>query len=96
MSRTSRRRRGSCSTSGAKSFTSARRKSPDATIVDPRAETLRALKRLLANWPLTAVPKRPSDQQLVVTLAAAQFEPPTPYNEGELHETLKGWILTVF
>ncbi len=62
--------------------------------MDPRAETLRALKRLLANGPLTAVPKRPSDQQLVVTLAAAQFEPHRPYSEGEVNETLKAWIRT--
>ena len=34
----------------------------------------RALKRLLANGPLTAVPTRPSDQQILVALAVSQFE----------------------
>jgi hypothetical protein len=59
-----------------------------------REETSRALKRLLANGPLTAVPKRPSDQQLLVTLAAAQFEPQRTYREGEVNATLKAWIQT--
>jgi hypothetical protein len=55
---------------------------------------LLALKRLLANGPLTAVPKRPSDQQLLVTLAAAQFDPRNSYREAEVNETLKAWIAT--
>ena len=59
-----------------------------------REEIRSALKRLLANGPLTAVPKRPSDQQLLVTLAAAQFEPRKAYREGEVNETLKAWIQT--
>lgn len=59
-----------------------------------REEAHRALKRLLANGPLTAVPKRPSDQHLLVTLAAAQFEPEKSYREGEVNETLKAWIAT--
>jgi hypothetical protein len=54
----------------------------------------RALKRLLANGPLTAVPRRPSDQQLLVTLAAAQFEPRKTYREREVNEILKAWIET--
>jgi hypothetical protein len=55
---------------------------------------LLSLKRLLANGPLTAVPSRPADQQLLVTLAAAQFEPQRSYREGEVNETLKAWIGT--
>lgn len=54
----------------------------------------RALKRLLANGPLTAVPKRPSDQQLLLGLAAAQFEPQKTYREREVNEILKAWIET--
>ena len=54
----------------------------------------RDLKRLLANGPLTAVPKRPSDQQLLVTLAAAQFEMQRTYREDEVNETLKAWLQT--
>jgi len=57
-------------------------------------KTLLSLKRLLANGPLTAVPKRPSDQQLLVTLAAAQFEPQKSYREVEVNEALKAWIAT--
>ena len=56
--------------------------------------SLHSLKRLLANGPLTAVPKRPSDQQLLVTLSAAQFDPQKRYREAEVNETLKAWIAT--
>jgi hypothetical protein len=59
-----------------------------------REETRSALKRLLANGPLTAVPRRPADQHLLVTLAAAQFEPRKAYREAEVNETLKAWIQT--
>ena len=54
----------------------------------------RALKRMLANGPLTAVPKRPDDQRLLVALAAGQFEPPTTYREAEVNERLKEWLQT--
>jgi hypothetical protein len=54
----------------------------------------RALRRMLSNGPLTAVPKRPSDQQLLATLAAAQFEPGKTYRETEVNETLKAWLET--
>jgi hypothetical protein len=57
-------------------------------------ETQRSLKRLLANGPLTAVPKRPSGQRLLMELAAARFEPGRDYSEGEVNETLKAWIDT--
>ena len=60
----------------------------------PREDANRALKRLLANGPLTAVPKRPSDQQLLMSLAAAQFDPRKTYRESEVNETLKAWIAT--
>ena len=56
--------------------------------------THRALKRLLANGPLSAVPKRPSDQQLLLALAAVQFEVQKTYREGEVNEILKAWIRT--
>jgi hypothetical protein len=61
---------------------------------DPQQSAGRALKRLLANGPLTAVPKRPSDQQLLVALAAAQFAPDRTYREAEVNETLRQWLLT--
>lgn len=54
----------------------------------------RALKRMLANGPLTAMPKRPSDQHLIATLAAARFDPGREYREGEVNEILEDWLAT--
>ena len=54
----------------------------------------RALQRMLANGPLTAVPKRPADQQLLLALAAARFEPQREYREPEVNEILKAWLET--
>jgi hypothetical protein len=53
-----------------------------------------ALKRLLANGPLTAIPKRPPDQQLLLALAAARFEPGRIYREAEVNGMLEAWLLT--
>lgn len=53
------------------------------------------LKRLLANGPLTAVPKRPSDQELLIALAASQFEAQRIYREKEVNEGLKAWLETI-
>jgi hypothetical protein len=63
-------------------------------MIQPRDETHRALKRMLSNGPLAAVPKRPSDQHLLVALAAAQFEPGKAYSEGEVNERLLAWLET--
>ncbi|HSN21714.1 MAG TPA: DUF2087 domain-containing protein [Usitatibacter sp.] len=57
-------------------------------------ERHRALKRLLANGPLTAMPTRPSDQQLLALLAAARFSPDRTYREADVNETLGDWIGT--
>ncbi len=63
--------------------------------MNPFRETPRdVLKRMLANGPLAAVPKRPADQQLLVALAAAQFEPGKTYAEAEVNETLERWMST--
>ena len=59
-----------------------------------REEPRRALERMLANGPLTAVPKRPSDQDLLVALAAARFDPAQTYDEAAVNETLKAWVAT--
>lgn len=59
-----------------------------------RERAHRTLKRLLANGPLTAVPKRPSDQDLLVAMAASQFEPQRTYRENEVNEKLKAWLQT--
>jgi hypothetical protein len=63
-------------------------------MIQPREDTQRSLKRMLANGPLTGVPKRPSDQQLLVSLAAAQLDPGKTYTEAELNEALKAWLAT--
>jgi hypothetical protein len=63
-------------------------------MIQPREEGRRAMKRLLGNGPLVAVPKRQSDQQLLLRLAAARFEPRRTYREREVNEALKGWIET--
>ena len=57
-------------------------------------EALRTFKRLLANGPLTNVPVRPADQQVLVTLAAAQFESGKTYREPEVNAILKAWVAT--
>ncbi len=54
----------------------------------------RALRRLLANGPLDAVPKRPTDQDLLVRLAIATLEPEREYGERELNEHLEAWLAT--
>jgi len=54
---------------------------------DPR----QVLKRMLANGPMTAMPKRPGDQEILARLAAARFEPGKIY-EGEVNEALEAWL----
>lgn len=57
-----------------------------------REKALQDLKRLLANGPLTAVPKRPSDQDILMAMAAARFEARGTYTEREVNGTLKAWL----
>jgi hypothetical protein len=57
-------------------------------------DTHRALKRMLANGPLTAMPKRLSDQHLIAALAAARFDPGREYREREVNEILEDWLAT--
>jgi hypothetical protein len=59
-----------------------------------REKAHRDLKRLLANGPLTGVPKRPSDQDLLVALAASQFDAQRSYREAEVNEKLRAWLET--
>lgn len=62
---------------------------------DNRDKAHRTLKRLLANGLLTAVPKRPADQQLLVALAAARFDAHGSYLEREVNERLRTWLETI-
>jgi hypothetical protein len=53
-----------------------------------------ALKRLLANGPLTGLPTRRGDIELLLELAAARFAPGRAYSEKEVNEVLKAWLAT--
>ena len=55
---------------------------------------MNALKRLLANGPLTAYPTRRSDQELLLRLAAARFDYWRAYSEAEVNELLAAWLDT--
>ena len=55
---------------------------------------MNALKRLLANGPLTAYPTRRSDQELLLRLAAARFDYWRAYSEAEVNDTLTAWLDT--
>ena len=63
-------------------------------MIQSSENTHRSLKRMLANGPLTGVPKRPSDQHLLVAITVAQLDPEKSYSEGELNEALKAWLAT--
>ena len=54
----------------------------------------RSLKRMLGNGPLTGLPARPADQDLIAELAALRFETGRLYRESEVNELLKGWLAT--
>jgi len=60
-----------------------------------REPARRILERLLANGPLTALPKRPGDQHLVALLAATRFEPGEIYLEAEVNARLVAWLETI-
>jgi hypothetical protein len=53
-----------------------------------------ALKRLLANGPLTGLPTRRSDLELLLVLAVSRFEARRVYREAEVNEVLRDWLKT--
>lgn len=55
---------------------------------------MNALKRLLANGPLTGFPTRRADQDLLLRLAAARFDAQRTYTEAEVNEILRTWLAT--
>ncbi len=55
----------------------------------------RALKRLLANGRLTALPKRPADQELLVAMASSRIEAHRSFHEREVNERLRTWLETI-
>lgn len=62
---------------------------------DHREKAHKALKRMLANGRLTAVPRRPVDQKVLVALAAGQIEASHSCIEREVNERLKAWLGTI-
>lgn len=55
-------------------------------------EVRATLRRMLANGPLTALPRRPHDLQVLLALAAARFEPQRAYSEAQVNELLQAWL----
>jgi len=53
-----------------------------------------ALKRMLANGPLTGLPVRPGDLELLLALAALRFEQGRDYREREVNDVLRDWLST--
>jgi hypothetical protein len=52
------------------------------------------LRRLLANGPLTALPTRAADEELLLRMAARRFEPRRDYSEAQVNEVLRAWLQT--
>ena len=52
----------------------------------------RSLRRLLANGRLTALPKRPSDQLLLATLAVSRMDAGKTLTEAAVNESLVAWL----
>lgn len=67
----------------------------EVAVTRKRDMALRALRRLLANGLLTALPKRPADQELLVALAASQIEADRSFAEREVNERLRAWLETI-
>ena len=60
-----------------------------------RPETVHdALRRMLSNGPLTGLPARPGDQDLLAQLAALRFTADRAYTEKQVNETLAAWLAT--
>ena len=55
---------------------------------------MNALKRLLANGPLTGYPTRRADQKLLLRLASGRFETGRAYSEREVNGILETWLAT--
>lgn len=62
----------------------------------PRNESTRkVLQRLLANGPLTAMPRRAKEAELLLGLAAARLNVGLTYGEHEVNELLQAWLETI-
>ena len=52
------------------------------------------LKRMLANGPLTALPRSSGDLDVFLALAASRFEARRAYSESAVNEVLERWLET--
>ncbi|HTN26372.1 MAG TPA: DUF2087 domain-containing protein [Burkholderiales bacterium] len=57
-------------------------------------KTRLALRRMLANGPLTGLPVRRADLELLLELAALRFAAGRTYTEREVNESLRDWLST--
>ena len=57
-------------------------------------KTRTALKRMLANGPLTGLPVRRGDLELLLALAAPLFTAGRTYSEAEVNDVLRDWLAT--
>jgi hypothetical protein len=55
-------------------------------------EVRTTLRRMLANGPLTALPRRPRDLDVFLKLAAARFELRRGYSEEQVNDLLQAWL----
>lgn len=53
-----------------------------------------ALRRLLANGPLTGMPTRRDDAVLLLRIAASRFAAGRAYREAEVNDVLRDWLAT--
>lgn len=56
------------------------------------SEVLKVLNRLLSNGPLSQMPRRRGDLEILLALAATQLRRKSPLSEAEVNEALKGWL----
>lgn len=61
---------------------------------EARGKAHQALKRLLVNGPLTGLPSRKTDLDMLLALAASRFEPHRIYRESEVNDLLRTWLET--
>lgn len=50
------------------------------------------LKRMMANGPLTALPRSRGDLAYLLALGAARFDPARNYSEAQVNELLQAWL----
>jgi len=55
-------------------------------------QVLGVVKRLVNAGPLALLPKKRSDQTVLLALACAQFEAAWVYREDEVNDTLQAWL----